>query len=117
MLCAPTFAAALLIMATAQDLAVLIGGYSLVGLSFAFASPGISGSASLAVEPHEQGAAAGYLSASNTAGGLMAPLFGTALYQLDPIVPFWTGFALFVTLSIYLAATPTPAHGEGEGQA
>jgi MFS family permease len=113
-LCAPAFAVALLIMALAQSLAVLIAGYSIVGLAFAFANPGISGSASLAVEPGEQGAAAGYLSASNTAGGLIAPLFGTVLYKLNPVAPLYTGVGIFVALSIYLALSPAARVGRSK---
>ena len=94
-LCGPAFCAGL-----------LMGGYALLGLSFAFATPGINGSASLAVEPHEQGAAAGLLSASNTAGGIIAPLFGTTIYQITPSAPFLFGAALFFVLSLYALTIP-----------
>ncbi|MDJ0928206.1 MAG: MFS transporter [Gammaproteobacteria bacterium] len=100
-LCGPAFCAGLLLMAFATNVPMLAGGYALLGLSFAFATPGINGSASLAVEPHEQGAAAGYLSASNTIGAIAAPLFGTSIYQIAPNAPFLFGAGLFFFISLY----------------
>jgi len=105
-LCGPAFCAGLLLMAFASNTGMLMGGYALLGLSFAFATPGINGSASLAVEPQEQGAAAGLLSASNTAGGIVAPLFGTTIYQIAPNAPFLFGAALFFVLSLYALTIP-----------
>lgn len=100
-LCGPAFCAGLLLMGMATSTGMLMGGYALLGLSFAFATPGINGSASLAMEPHEQGAAAGYLSASNTVGAIVAPLFSTTVYQIAPNAPFLFGAGLFFILSIY----------------
>ncbi len=100
-LCGPIFAIALLVMAQATTPLWLMTGYGLLGLSFSFATPGINGSASLAMRPHEQGAAAGYLSASNTVGAIAAPLFGTTVYQIAPNAPFLFGAALFTVMSVY----------------
>lgn len=100
-LCGPAFCAGLLLMAFATSTWMLMGGYALLGLSFALATPGINGSASLAVKPSEQGAAAGYLSASNTVGAIAAPLFGTTVYQIAPNAPFLFGAGLFFVISIY----------------
>ncbi|HHQ13718.1 MAG TPA: MFS transporter [Chromatiales bacterium] len=100
-LCAPAFTAGLLVMGFATSTRMLMGGYALLGLSFAFATPGINGSASLAVEPHEQGAAAGFLSASNTAGAILAPIVGTSIYQIAPNAPYLIGAGLFFFISLY----------------
>jgi MFS family permease len=100
-LCGPAFCAALLMMGFATSVWMLAAGYALLGLSFSFATPGINGSASLAMEPQEQGAAAGYLGASNTVGAILAPLVGTSIYQISPSAPFFFGAGLFFFLSLY----------------
>jgi MFS family permease len=100
-LCGPAFCIALLLMGLATSTWMLMAGYAVLGLSFAFATPGINGCASMAMLPQEQGAAAGYLSASNTAGAILSPLIGTSIYQIGPTVPFFAGAALFFVLSLY----------------
>jgi len=100
-LCGPAFCIGLLLIAVAKSVPVLAAGFAWFGLSFAFATPGINGSASMAMEPHEQGAAAGYLSASNTVGAIASPLVGTSIYQIAPSAPFFAGAALFFVISLY----------------
>ena len=100
-LCGPAFCIGLLLIAFATSVPVLAAGFAWFGLSFAFATPGINGSASMAMEPHEQGAAAGYLSASNTVGAIASPLVGTSIYQISPSAPFFAGAALFFVISLY----------------
>ena len=100
-LCGPAFCIGLLLIAFATSVPVLAAGFAWFGLSFAFATPGINGSASMAMKPHEQGAAAGYLSASNTVGAIASPLVGTTIYQIAPSAPFFAGAALFFVLSLY----------------
>lgn len=100
-LCGPAFCIGLLLIAFAKSIPMLAAGFAWFGLSFAFATPGINGSASMAMEPHEQGAAAGYLSASNTVGAIASPLVGTSIYQISPSAPFFAGAALFFVISFY----------------
>ena len=100
-LCGPAFCIGLLLIAFATSVPVLAAGFAWFGLSFAFATPGINGSASMAMKPHEQGAAAGYLSASNTVGAIASPLVGTTIYQIAPSAPFFAGAALLFVLSLY----------------
>ena len=90
-LCCPTFAVGLFLMAFATTVPMLMTGFGILGLAFSFATPGINGSASLAVEPHEQGTAAGYLSAANTSGAILGPLAGTALFKIAPNAPMLIG--------------------------
>ncbi len=108
--CGPTFAAALLTMALAHTIPVLIAGFVILGLAFACASPGINGSASLAVEPHQQGAASGYLAAATTVGAIFGPLAGTSVYRIAPPAVLYAGAALFLGVSLYaFTITPPPA--------
>jgi hypothetical protein len=107
-LCGPAFVAALLVMAFATTTVQLMAGFAVLGLSFACATPGINGSASLAVEPHQQGAAAGYLAASNTVGAILGPLVGTSVYKIAPNAMMLVGAALFSVLSLYALTIRVP---------
>ena len=107
-LCAPLFAVGLFMMAFAPSIAVLGGGFALLGVAFSCATPGINGSASLAVEPHEQGAAAGFLSAANTSGAILGPLVGTGLYKLAPNAPMLFGALLMSVMTVYALTIPAP---------
>jgi MFS family permease len=107
-LCGPAFSIALFTMAFAPKPYVLMAGFAVLGIAFACATPGINGSASLTVEPHEQGAAAGYLSAANTLGAIGGPLLGTLAYKIQPNAPMLFGATLFVGISIYAMFIPDP---------
>jgi MFS family permease len=111
-LCGPTFAIGLLIMAAATNTPMLMAGFALLGLSFSFATPGINGSASMAVEPHEQGTAAGYLSAANTSGAILGPAVGTALFKIAPFAPMLAGAAAMSLVSIYAFTIAVPKQSE-----
>jgi MFS family permease len=108
LLAGPAFSAGLFTMALAPNLIVLGVGFALLGGAFACATPGINGSASLKMEAHEQGAAAGYLSAANTSGAILGPIVGTALYNLQPNAPMLAGGALMIIISIYAFTIPPP---------
>jgi len=107
-LCGPFFSASLFTMAFAPNLTVLMIAFGILGVAFSCATPGINGSASLTVEPHEQGVAAGYLSAANTVGAILGPLLGTAIYKIQPNAPMLFGGTLFVVISIYALFIPDP---------
>jgi MFS family permease len=107
-LCGPAFIAALLTMSVAQSTPVLMLGFAILGLAFACATPGINGGASLVVEPHQQGAASGYLAAANTVGAIFGPLYGTSLYRLAPTAVMYAGIALFVAVSVYALTVEIP---------
>jgi MFS family permease len=112
-LCGPAFAAGLFLMAFAPSLPFLAAGFAMLGIAFACATPGINGSASLTVEPHEQGAAAGYLSAANTSGAILGPIIGTSLYKLQPNAPMLIGGVLMVIISVYAFTIPAPQRVKG----
>jgi MFS family permease len=107
-LCAPSFVIALLIIAFAPTIWIMIFGYSLIGFAFSFATPGINGGASLSVEPHEQGAAAGILAAANTTGPILGPALGPLLYEIAPNAPMLFGATLFAGLSFYILTIKIP---------
>jgi len=107
-LCGPIFAVALFTMAFAPSLLVLGIAFGLLGGAFACATPGINGSASLKMEPHEQGAAAGYLAAANTTGAILGPVVGTSLYKLQPNAPMLVGGMLMIIISVYAFTIAAP---------
>lgn len=107
-ICGPAFALGLFTMAFAPNLIVLGIGFALLGGAFACATPGINGSASQKMAPHEQGAAAGYLAAANTSGAILGPVVGTALYGLQPNAPMLIGGVLMIAISIYAFTIPAP---------
>jgi len=112
-LCGPAFGAGLFTMAFAPTPPFMAAGFAILGIAFACATPGINGSASLSVEPHEQGAAAGYLSAANTSGAILGPVLGTSLYRLQPNAPMLIGGVAMVIISLYALTIPAPQpHGK-----
>jgi MFS family permease len=113
-LCGPFFSVALFTMAFAPSILVLMISFGILGLAFACATPGINGSASLTVAPHEQGVAAGYLAAANTVGAILGPLLGTSIYKIQPNAPMLAGGCLFVVISIYALFIPDPKRPQQE---
>jgi len=104
--CAPLFAIGFFTMAFAPTLTFLGLGFGIIGGAFACATPGINGSASLKMEAHEQGAAAGYLSAANTTGAILGPVLGTSLYKIAPQTPLLFGGTLMLIISIFALTIP-----------
>lgn len=111
----PLFVLALLIIGLAPTLWVMAIGFAVLGTSFACANPGINGSASLCVEPWEQGAAAGYLSAGNTVGAILGPLVGTQLYtHLGHHAVMWVGAGALAAVSLYALRIKVPHRSWGK---
>jgi MFS family permease len=107
-LCGPSFAIALFTIGFAPNIYVMVLGYALIGVAFSCATPGINGGASLSVEQHEQGAAAGILAAANTTGPILGPAMGPLLYSIAPNAPFLIGAAIFVLMSFYVMTIRMP---------
>lgn len=87
----------------------------LQGLGFGLARPGFSAAASLAVEPHEQGAVAGLIGGTGAAGHIMIPFIVYFFYQgIAPEAPYVLGAVLlvilFATLFIFPAFKTTRDH-------
>lgn len=65
----------------ADSLAALLVAQAVQGLGAGLARPGFAGGASVAVQPHEQGSAAGLVVAANGAGFVFSPLIGGVVYE------------------------------------
>ncbi|HEX3674634.1 MAG TPA: MFS transporter [Rhizomicrobium sp.] len=89
----------------AHDFVVVILALMLSGLGFGMARPSFTSGASLSVEPHEQGAVAGLLSAAGAAGFIFGPMIGW-LYEFSPVVPY--AFGTVVMLGMIAAQFLSP---------
>lgn len=76
-------------MVFAGNYAAIVFGYMMNSFGFGLARSGFTAGASLAVDPEEQGRAAGLTTATAGLGFMIAPLTGLWLYQtVAPVAPF-----------------------------
>ena len=93
----PLMLCSLLVLVGAADFAQIALSMVLLGLGIGMADPGFRSAVTFAVEPHEQGAAAGLASAIPGYGFIFGPALGTAMYGLNPLSPYL--FAMLVVLA------------------
>ena len=87
--------------------AAIVFGFIINSFGFGLARSGFVGGASLAVEPEEQGRAAGLTTASAGVGFLIAPVAGLWLYQaFGPETPFQLNAALSLAALALAALHP-----------
>lgn len=84
-----------------HTLPTLIASMCFVGLGIGMAMPGFSSSASVAVEPSEQGAVAGLIAACPAMGFIVGPILGAGLYQWHPYAPYGFSALMFLPLLMY----------------
>jgi MFS family permease len=72
----------------ATGLTVVVAACVLLGVGYGLVMPGFQTAASLAVDPAEQGAAQGLISAAMALGFVVGPILGTSLYKIAPPVPY-----------------------------
>ena len=94
----PLMLVALLVLTFAADFAQLTLALVLMGLGVGMAQPGFRSAITFAVEPHEQGAAAGLANAVSGYGFLFGPALGTALYGVNSYLPYLLA-ALFTVVA------------------
>lgn len=94
------YAAVLIAFAFSNSLLALYLSFAGMGLAVALAAPGLSAAASLAVESHEQGAVAGWLSSAPAFGMVFGPALGGAVYNVAPSVPMIGGAALSILVGL-----------------
>lgn len=84
-----------------ETFTVLAVGMAFLGTGMALCMPSISAGASLAVEPEEQGAAAGLVSSCPAIGFAIGPICAGGLYQIhSPLAPLFSASVFFVVLLI-----------------
>ncbi len=84
----PLVLGSVLLLVGAASQVQLMLSMVLLGLGIGMVHPGFRTAITFAVEPHEQGAAAGLASAVPGYSYIFGPALGTALYGLDPFLPF-----------------------------
>jgi predicted MFS family arabinose efflux permease len=108
----PVFALGMAMLLLADSMPLVWVAFALFGVSMALGNAGISGGASLSVEPHEQGAIGGLLSAAPILGMVLGPLLGPVLFeQFGPRVPVTVGLVSFALLSFYAFTITVPDPG------
>lgn len=95
---------------------------TLQGLGSGLMRPAVAAGGSLAVEPEEQGAVAGFNSSTAAVGFVFVPLVLMPLYLYSPTAPFWvafilSGLMLLTTRSKQLDVMEAPIDGEGVEEA
>jgi MFS family permease len=105
----PMFLVGLLTLYISTNVILLCIAFAFMGASLAMANAGITGGASLSVEPNEQGALGGFLSAAPILGMVLGPLVGTSLFEwFSPTFPVLCSFALLALLSVYSFTVQVP---------
>lgn len=81
----------------------LLVAYGVAAFGMGFIFPTFQSMAANAVQAHEQGAAAGNLSAAQGLGMVLGPIVGTAMYQLAPGAPYLLVGGALLALSLAVA--------------
>ncbi|HEY5046621.1 MAG TPA: MFS transporter [Rhizomicrobium sp.] len=87
-----------LLFAVGHQFGPLVFALIMSGLGFGMVRPGYAAAASLAVDPHEQGAVAGLTGATGAAGFIFGPMIATGLYTIAPAAPYIFGAVLMAAL-------------------
>lgn len=89
------------IIASFETFTVLAVGMAFLGAGLGLCMPAISAGASLAVEPEEQGAAAGLVSSCPAIGFVAGPICAGALYQINgSLAPLFSASVFFLVLVV-----------------
>jgi MFS family permease len=98
--------ASFLLFVVGHQFGPLVMALIISGLGFGMVRPGYAAAASLAVDPHEQGAIAGLTGATSGAGFIFGPLIATALYRISPQAPYMFGAVLTAIMLVYALFSP-----------
>ncbi len=99
----PLLLLALLVLTLAADFAGMTLALVLIGLAVGMVLPGFRSAITFAVEPHEQGAAAGLANSVPGYGFIFGPALGTALYGVNSWSPYL--FAALFVVAAYVMLT------------
>ncbi|MBV8976659.1 MAG: MFS transporter [Alphaproteobacteria bacterium] len=94
------------LFAVSRSFGPLVFALMINGFGFGMVRPGYAAAASLAVDPHEQGAIAGLTGATSGAGFIFGPMIATALYHVAPYAPYLFGLALMAACYLYSLFSP-----------
>ncbi|QRF91013.1 MFS transporter [Alcaligenes faecalis] len=92
-------------LANSQWMLMVCYFFAAGGMGWIF--PAFSALAANAVEPHEQGAAAGSIGAAQGLGIVLGPLAGSLLYEVSPSVPYLLVCVLLILVALLAANSST----------
>ena len=92
---------------------MLIAGYFVAAAGMGWVFPAFGALAANAVQPHEQGAAAGSIGAAQGLGVVLGPLAGTLLYEAGPGVPYLLAAGLLVLVAVWRPRPDRPFASPG----
>ena len=101
----PILAVAFACLAMADTQSLLVVAMLLQGAGMGLAGPAFMAGASMAVKANEQGAVAGVAGSCGPLGFTIGPLLGGFFYQIQPDLPYWFTFALYLPLVIFVMRT------------
>jgi len=98
----PLQLASFCLLVVGSSFALQLVGLALLGAGTGLVRPGSAAGASLAVEPHEQGAVAGILGGLSVVGNIFGPLLGTGVYDFSPRAPYVLNALMMAACTIYV---------------
>lgn len=98
----------------ATGVPTLMLSYFVAAAGMGFVFPAFTAMAANAVQPHEQGAAAGSVGAAQGLGNVLGPLAGALLYEISPTVPYALAAVLLLGVAVWVGRTGKP-NREGRG--
>jgi MFS family permease len=93
----PLMLVALVLLIVSRDFGLLTLALVVDGFGTGLAFPSYRSAITFAVEPHEQGAAAGLTSAIGGLGYVFGPFFGTVLYDVHMLLPYLCAIVVLVS--------------------
>jgi len=102
----PLIVIGLLLIASANAYWLMIVSYIFIGAGAALGMSSLSAGASLTVSQEHQGAVAGAVAMTQAIAGIVSPLFGSFIYQINTKLPFlfFAGFAV-LTYVLFMIIT------------
>ena len=101
----PILALAFACLAMADTQSLLVIAMLLQGAGMGLAGPAFMAGASMAVNANEQGAVAGVAGSCGPLGFTIGPLLGGFFYQIQPDLPYWFTFFLYLPLIVFVLRT------------
>ena len=98
----------------ATGVPTLMLSYFVAAAGMGFVFPAFTAMAANAVQPHEQGAAAGSVGAAQGLGNVLGPLAGALLYEISPTVPYALAAVLLLGVAVWVGRTGKPGR-DGRG--
>ena len=104
----PLLLTAAVLLVVGRNFFILTLALIFQGLGAGMAYPGYRSAMTFAVEPHEQGAAAGLTASIGGFGFIFGPMLGTGLYGINPVLPYLFAGLVLVFGIIVLAVRLRP---------